>query len=252
MRIANCLCGARIEADDAEALITAYFAHAAELHPEIKLSDARRRNAIDAIRRTGGWDGRTDDVPASVAIEPLTPERAGDYAAYFDGPALCDNPAWASCYCVSYEMDMDPNSFDARMAAENRAEKLRRIGNGESSGVMAYADGNVIGWCHAAPRRALPQLDRIEGFECDDRERTGSFVCFVIAPPYRGQGLASRLLEGALEMLRAKGLAYAEAFPPKATRSAAGGYHGSVKMYEAAGFTQLRDTGRYLVMRKTL
>lgn len=251
-RIANCLCGARIEAPDAEALVTAYFGHAEEMHPELKLSDARRQNAIDAIHRTGGWDGTAERVPAGVTIQPLAPERAGDYLAYFDGPALCDNPAWASCYCVSYEMDMEPLAFDARMAAENRAEKLRRIENGTSSGVMAYAGGKVIGWCHAAPRRNVPQLDRVEGFECDEPERTGSFVCFVIAPHYRGQGLASRLLAAACDMLRTKGLAYAEAFPPKATRSAAGGYHGSVKMYEAAGFTQVRDTGRYLVMRKTL
>jgi GNAT superfamily N-acetyltransferase len=252
VRILNCLCGARIESHDADALLAAYLDHTAEQHPEVQLSAARRQSVVDAVLRTGGWDGQTEPLPAAVTIERLDPARAGDYLAYFDGPALCDNPAWASCYCISYELDMDPAAFDERTASMNRAEKLERIERGASSGVMAYAGGRVVGWCHAAPRRALPQLDRTPGFECAEPDRTGAFVCFVVAPQFRGQGLASRLLDGACDMLRDRGLAVAEAYPPKATRSAASGYHGSVRMYEAAGFTQVRDAGRHLVMRKML
>lgn len=252
MRIANCLCGTRIEAADGDALTVAYLDHTASLHPEVQLSEARRENVVDAIRRTGGWDGHKERLPRDLRIEPLAPDRAGDYMAYFDGPALCDNPAWASCYCLSYEISGDPLDFDARPAAQNRAEKLIRIENGQSSGVLAYAGGAVVGWCHAAPRRALPQLDHVEGFECDDPENTGSIVCFVVPPQYRGQGLASRLLDGACDLLRARSLNAIEAFPPKSSRSAAGGYHGSLKMYEAAGFTHVRDAGRYVVVRKAL
>ncbi len=252
MRIANCLCGSRIEAADGDALTVAYLDHTASRHPEVQLSPARRANVVHAIRRTGGWDGREALLPADISIEPLAPDRARDYMAYFDGPALCDNPAWASCYCLSYEISGDPLDFDARPAAQNRAEKLMRIENGQSSGVLAYAGGAVVGWCHAAPRRALPQLDHVEGFECEDPDRTGAFVCFVVAPQYRGQGLATKLLDAACDMLRAKGLAFAEAYPPNAVPSAAGGYHGSLKMYEAAGFTHVRDAGRYVVVRKAL
>jgi GNAT superfamily N-acetyltransferase len=119
--------------------------------------------------------------------------------------------------------------------------------------VLAYSDGKVVGWCHAAPRSALPQLDRTPGFASDDPERTAAIVCFVIAPRYRGQRLAGRLLDGACEMTRARGFRWLDAYPPaREARSAAAAYHGGMSMYLAAGFEHVRDAGHYAVVRKTL
>ena len=44
----------------------------------------------------------------------------------------------------------------------------------------------------------------------------------------------------------------AEAYPPREAPSAARAYHGTLPMYEAAGFTEHGARGPYVVMRKSL
>ncbi|MHB8377892.1 MAG: GNAT family N-acetyltransferase [Dehalococcoidia bacterium] len=249
-----CLCGKRVEAVDAAALERAFFAHTDDEHPQIKVSEARRQEIARSIRRTGGWDGRTIALDGEVEIRRLSSELKGDYFAFFDGEALADNPVWASCYCFSYQFAGSQESFDARTAAQNRTDKAALIDRGEASGVMAYAGGKVVGWCHAAPRAWLPVLDRTPEFtyQGEDAERTGAIVCFVIGPQYRGQGLARRLLDGACDMMRDRGMRWLEAYPSTNATTAASSYHGRLSMYLAAGFEHLRDAGRFAVVRKTL
>jgi GNAT superfamily N-acetyltransferase len=252
VRRVACLCGSRIDADDAYALGAAYASHIDTAHPQIEISQRRRNDAIDAIRRTGGWDGQRLPLEGTVEIVPLRPDLKDDYLRFFDGDAFADNPAWASCYCVSYTMNMPPADFDERTAAENRAERAEQIERDEASGVLAYAGGKVVGWCHAAPRIALPLLDGTAGFDTEDAATTGAIVCYVIAPAYRGQGLASRLLDAACDLLRERGLRRVDAYPPASAGTDAGSYHGRLGMYMDAGFERVRDAGRYVVVRKSL
>jgi ribosomal protein S18 acetylase RimI-like enzyme len=114
------------------------------------------------------------------------------------------------------------------------------------------AGDRVVGWCNASPRALLPQLDRTPGFECDDPEHTAAIVCYVIAPRYRGQGIARRLLDGAVEAMRERGFRQIDAYPPKQAPTDAASYHGKLSMYFDAGFQQVRDAGRYVVVRKAL
>jgi len=228
------------------------MSHVDAEHPQVEISPRRRSDALDAIRRTGGWDGQRLPLDADVEIVRLRPELRDDYLRFFDSEAFADNPTWASCYCVSYTLNTPPADFDERTAAENRAQRAAQIERGEASGVLAYAGGKVVGWCHAAPRTALPLLDGTPGFEAEDAATTGAIVCYVIAPAYRGQGLARRLLDSACELLRERGLRRVDAYPPAAAGTDAGSYHGRLGMYIDAGFERVRDAGRYVVVRKAL
>lgn len=253
MAFLTCLCGATIEGADASALNTAYWSHADEVHGDLKISPARRQNAVDAIMRTGGWDGQRRPLEGPVEIRPLTPAASDDYVSYFDKDAFCDNPAWASCYCISYNIDMEPVDFEERSAARNRDEKVATIRRGDATGVLAYSRGKTVGWCNAGPRGSFPLLDRYPEFAADDRETAGAIVCFVIAPPYRGQGLARQLLDGACDLLRELGLKTVYAYPPKRASNDAGAYHGKLSMYLAAGFAETgAATPRYVVVGKSL
>ncbi len=252
VRTLNCLCGARVEAGDASSLAEAYIRHTGAEHPQVQLSDDRRAELVDRVRRTGGWDGERRPLPDDVAFRALQPSLADEYLEYFDTDAFRDNPAWAGCYCLSYEIDIEPLAFEDRTAADNRAEKRESIISGRAGGVLAYAGGRIAGWCNAQPRSGLPLLDRTPGFETVDPERPGAIVCFVIAPQYRGQGLASRLLDAGCDALRERGCTSVESFPPRDPKSDAGAYHGSRKMYEAAGFEHVRDSKHHAVMRKRL
>jgi len=252
VRYVSCLCGARIEGADGEALCDAFFAHTDGEHAQITVSDARRSELADIIRRGNGWDGQRISLPSAPDMRPLTPGRLNDYLRFFDGPAFADNPVWSRCYCLSYHLDAMPGDFDERPAAQNRADKAELIRRSEATGVLAYAGDDVVGWCHAAPRATLKLLDSVPEFASDDPEHTGAIVCYVIAPQYRGQGLARKLLDAACGMLRDLGMRSVEAYPPKDAASDARSYHGRLSMYLDAGFEQVRDAKRYLVVRKPI
>lgn len=249
----NCLCGAKLEADDAPALQDEYLRHTREAHSDLNLLQSRVEDGASSILRTGGWDGEREELSGEVEVRPLTPALADDYVQFFDRDAFKDNPAWASCYCLAYHVQLPPDVWEAHTASQNRADKLTMIRRGEASGVLAYSGERVIGWCNASPRSALPVLDRTPEFRTDeDTSRAAAIVCFVIAPMFRGQGVARKLLAGACDAMRERGFAHIDAFPPLQNRSAAGIYHGTLSMYEKAGFERLRDAGRYAVVRKML
>lgn len=90
-------------------------------------------------------------------------------------------------------------------------------------------------------------------FRCeDDPARIGAIVCFVVAAPYRGQGLARRILDAACEGLHAQGFTVAEAYPAKRETSDARDYHGRLAMYFNAGFALHRESERFAIVRKAL
>jgi GNAT superfamily N-acetyltransferase len=75
----------------------------------------------------------------------------------------------------------------------------------------------------------------------------------VIAPAFRGQGVASALLRAACEGLREQGFEWAEAYPRAAVESAADNHHGPLSMFTRAGFDLVsREADDNLKVRKRL
>lgn len=103
MKAVMCVCGHQCTGADAEELVQALSAHSAERHADLQLTEANRRDYVQAALRSGGWDGERVPLPAPPEIRPLTPERRADFLAFFEGEAFADNPAWASCYCYFYQ-----------------------------------------------------------------------------------------------------------------------------------------------------
>jgi len=188
--------------------------------------------------------------PPDLDIRPLVPERLEDFLAYFDGPAFADNPKWRFCYCQYPLVDHTVVRWNERTADENRAAACARIAGGRMQGWLAYRGGEVVGWCHAAPRSAM---DAFAAAADPDGERIGRIACFVIARPHRRTGVATRLLAATLDGFRAQGLAFAEATPRRAAESDAEHYTGPLGLYLAAGFTvHGEEPGGSLVVRLSL
>ncbi len=186
----------------------------------------------------------------AVNIRELTPELLNEYLQFFDQDAFTDNPHWSKCYCMFYHTNYD--EWERRAAADNRAAKSEQIRSGRAHGLLAYVEGNVVGWCNATPRAELPSLDWDENYRTGDTEVVGSIVCFIVAPAYRRQGIAHQLLDAACDYFRRHGLQIAEAYARKDPPSAAQAYHGSLAMYLAAGFRPFRDLGDFVIVRKSL
>lgn len=250
-RIIHCPCGARIESQDDGTLAATIRAHNQSAHPKFDLNDAQMAKIVEATMRSAPWDGTTA-VAENVEVVALTPDRAGAFLAFFDRDAFSDNPGWASCYCFFYNFPGSDAEWQARRSDENRGDKEASIRSGAARGYLAYADGAPAAWCNATPRTELAGLDRYPAFHTDDSDRVGAIVCFNVAPQFRRQGIAAKLLDAACDGFRAQGLAFAEAYPAKAANSDARAYHGPIQMYLNAGFEQIREDGNFAVVRKPL
>ena len=187
---------------------------------------------------------------ADIDIQPLTPQRRADFLDFFEQRAFVDNPKWLSCYCHFPHADHARVVWKDRSAAENRAATCVRIEDRTMHGWLAYSEGKSIGWCNAGPRRFVEGLfDEPEPLA----ERIGAIACFVVAPAYRGQGVATALLAAACSGLRARGFEWAEAYPRADAAIAADNHYGPLAMYRAAGFEAVKhDADGGVTVRKRL
>lgn len=182
--------------------------------------------------------------------ERLTPERADDYFRFFDERAFADNPRWAGCYCYFPLHDPALTDWHARGGAENRSAVARCIADGNANGYLAYDGHEVVGWCNAGPWSQYPMLrDEAE----PGAESIGFVFCFIVAPAYRGHGVATLLLGAACDGLRELGLSWIYARPLRKADSAAANHLGPLAMYLNAGFEILReDAEGNVFVRKSL
>jgi ribosomal protein S18 acetylase RimI-like enzyme len=187
---------------------------------------------------------------ANFDIRPLTPQRLPDFLDFFDHRAFVDNPKWQSCYCHFPHADHANVVWKERTLEQNRTASCERIARGTMDGWLAYAEGQTVGWCNAGARQLIAGLfDTVEPLA----DRIGAISCFVVAPAFRGQGLATALLQAACEGLHARGFEWAEAYPRSAAANAAEQHHGSLTMYRAAGFEIVaREDDGGLTVRKRL
>jgi ribosomal protein S18 acetylase RimI-like enzyme len=133
-----------------------------------------------------------------LTIRALSPKLLSEYLQFFDQGAFADNPHWGKCYCECFHHDPAAGTWKGPLADENRAAVAQQICACAMHGQLAEANGKVVGWCRAAPRPSLAALDR-EPDPDNDASRTGSIVCFVVAKPNRGRGIAKALLTTACE-----------------------------------------------------
>ena len=108
-------------------------------------------------------------------------------------------------------------------------------------GLVAYRDDRAVGWVSLAPRGDYERLASSKILAPLDEVPVWSIVCFVVSRNARGKGVAGRLLDAAIEYAREHGATTLEAYPvevPKGGRiPAANAYHGTLTMFERAGFT---------------
>lgn len=175
----------------------------------------------------------TDDA---LEFLPLTPARLPDLAALFrqgGDPKFC----WCSWYRV--------RSVDFRSAtAKTNREVLERAvattgAAGRAPGLIAYRDGEAIGWVSLGPRDDFDRLQHSKVLGPIDDRPVWSIVCFVVARHARGQGVARELLDAAITYAGEHGATLLEAYPVDSAGGrvpAAHAFKGTVSMFESAGF----------------
>jgi ribosomal protein S18 acetylase RimI-like enzyme len=192
------------------------------------------------------------DAIGQIEIHDVTPERVGDYQAFFDHEAFRDFPNWQFCYCMETHRTQNDEEWALRTADDNRRDMSDAIEGRTVTALLAYVDGNPVGWCNYGETTHLSGVMHRFGLDGADHVGVGSVACFVISSRYRGHGVASRLLDAAIERLREKGVRTIEAYPSRTGQSAQAHYRGPLSMFLRAGFEPYRETERYIVVRKQL
>lgn len=174
-----------------------------------------------------------------IEIHPATADRFDDVATLL-GPQQQDAPA---CWCLYFRLTS--SEFGAVHGAA-RPQLLRDLCSREDApGVLAYLDGEPVGWCALGPRAEMGRLERSRTIPRIDDVPVWSIVCFVVRPGFRRRGVAGALLEGAVEYARSRGATMVEGYPADTAGeriSTAFAYVGTTGMFERAGFHRVVET----------
>jgi len=168
----------------------------------------------------------------------------------------------ATCQCQRIKLG-DREWFS--MPVDERTHRLRDetdCGHPEAedtSGMVAYLDGEPVGWVAVEPRRnyrrlrgsSVPWAGRDED---PDDPGVWAIVCFAIRAGYRGQGLTYPLVRAAAEYAAGRGATAVEGYPmvPREGQKVSWGEMnvGSRNAFLAAGFAEVsHPTTRRVVMR---
>jgi GNAT superfamily N-acetyltransferase len=165
------------------------------------------------------------------------------------------------CYCQRYKMQ--PRESWASVGADELAFRLRTqtdCGQPKSdttSGLVAYLDGEPVGWCAVEPRTAYSGLLRNNRvpWEGRDEDRADDTVwavtCVFARAGFRREGVSYALARAAVDHARERGARAVEAYPMTTKNALLEELHvGTVGAFAAAGFVEVsRPTVRRAVMR---
>ncbi|MES0207849.1 GNAT family N-acetyltransferase [Mesorhizobium sp. M0028] len=188
-------------------------------------------------RRSNGSPPEKLDL-SKVRFTEVTQSTRADFENLFEQPG---GPKY--CWCMAWR------NLDRREHVENDEKKramMALIDAGTPVGIVAQINGRTVGWCSVAPRETYRRLSRQQ----DDSEMgIWSIVCFYVPKALRGGGLASALLDAAIDHAFAKGARTIEAYPVDQA-SPSYSFMGFRDTFAARGFREIGMTGsRRHVMR---
>ncbi|HZY29002.1 MAG TPA: GNAT family N-acetyltransferase [Jiangellaceae bacterium] len=178
----------------------------------------------------------------TVSVVPVTPDRWDDLVSLF-GP----NGAYGNCWCAYFRVRA--KDFTASTSCEppnrgraNRGLLERLTHGGAVPGLLAYEQGEPVGWVSVSPRDQFVRilLSRTIGPTNRDETDVWSVVCFWLPARRRRGGLGTTLLAAAVDFARSAGASVVEGYPVDTAgerRPGAEVYTGTVGMFRRAGFS---------------
>jgi GNAT superfamily N-acetyltransferase len=167
----------------------------------------------------------------------------------------------ARCWCQRYKLA--PRESFGAVPAEDRAERLReqsgcgRPRSRSTCGLVAFLDGEPVGWCAVEPRTAYTGMARVSRVPWEGRnedkadDSVRALTCFVTRAGFRRRGVTRVLAAAAVDHARSQGARALEGYPITTTEVILEELHvGTVGTFAAAGLQVVsRPTARRVVMR---
>lgn len=184
---------------------------------------------------------------ATLAIQPLTPDRWDDFAGLFGKNGAC-----AGCWCTWWRMGQSEWMKTKGEGTKRRMRALVR--KGPPPGLLAYAGDDAVGWCALAPREEYSRLSRSRILAPVDDAPVWSVTCFFVRRDWRRRGVTVALLAAASRFVATHGGRVLEGYPHDTNEvlPPVFVFHGLLSAFERAGFREVarRSKSRPIVRRK--
>ena len=139
------------------------------------------------------------------------------------------------CWCQYWILGPE---YARRERSHNERDLARQI-SGHGAGLVAYRDGEAVGWARFTPRTELEWLlGRFSTYDFDTAD-AWSLSCFFVARRARGEGVMTRLIEFAARWGRDHDTVV-EGYPidTEANGATRNTFPGTLRAFVAAGFTE--------------
>jgi GNAT superfamily N-acetyltransferase len=170
-------------------------------------------------------------MPTPYDIRPLTPDLWPQLEDLFGPVGAC-----AGCWCMWWRIG---GAYRQLGRPEAKARFKAVVEAGPPPGILAMNGAQAVGWCQVTPRESVPYLDRARYTRRLDDAEVWSISCFFIRKGWRGKGVMTALLDGAVAHARDQGAALLEAYPMAtdgARTSNANLYTGAASSFARIGF----------------
>ena len=193
---------------------------------------------------------------AAISVVPANEAGCSDLQTLFGTRGAA---SW--CQCQRYKLR--PRESFRSFPVEERVRRLYEqtdCGHPESdrtSGLVAYLDGEPVGWCAVQPRPEYEGLVRVFRVPWEGRKEDKSddavwaVTCLFARAGFRRRGVSRALAHAAVAFARERGARAIEAYPIIATNVIAEELHvGTPSVFADAGLVEVsRPTVRRVVMR---
>ena len=196
----------------------------------------------------------------ALRVRPANEVSCEDLAAVFGTRGEA-----SQCQCQRFKTWATDWDGRAAIPATERAERLRaqtHCGHPESkatSGLVAYLDGEPVGWCAVEPRTAYVRLQRkplVWAGRAEDKADDGvwAIVCLITRAGYRRRGVTYALARAAVDFVRDRGARAIEGYPMITEPGQAitwGELHvGSRSVFAAAEFAEVSHPSLHRVVMR--
>lgn len=180
-----------------------------------------------------------------VRVVPLRPGRMDDMKKVLSG-------TWGSeCWCLHPRLN-------AKLARElpgpgTESERRKRAmaalaAKRRAPGLMAYLDGEPVGWVAVAPRPELVRIDASKATPRVDDVPVWAIPCITVRRRARGRGVAQALIRAAVDYAARHGAPAVEAYPRAGDVRVHDDFAfiGTEALFRKAGFRKVRGVLRDL------
>ena len=181
----------------------------------------------------------------SAVVRRLTPARMDDLAAVLRG-------SWGrDCWCMHPRLSAaDERALPGRgsRSAKRRAAMTALARRRRAPGLLAYVDGEAVGWVAIAPRPELARIERSKATPRIDDVPVWVIPCITVRPAARGQGVATELIRAAVAYAAREGAAAVEAYPRASNARIDDdlAFFGTERLFRRAGFRVIAPPRRGL------